>query len=221
MSFYQTNFLGESYLGLFGFSSDKYCLISDRLSKNNIDKIEEALGVGTIPTKIFSFFLVGIMGAGNSNGVLLPYLSENSEIKKIKKSVGNVCVVPEKFTALGNLVVANDNGAIISDIFSEKTRALVEDFLDVETVQRDIAGSSEVGALCLATNKGFVVTPDSDDSEMKGLEKIFGVKGGRASANFGSKVVGCCMIANSKGILIGDETTPIELGYINEALGFL
>jgi len=208
-------------LGLFGFSTDEYCLVSDRLSKNNINKIEESLGVGTIPTRIFSFSLVGIMGAGHSKGVLMPYLSEESEIKVIKKSVENVQVVPDKFTALGNLVVANDKGAIISDVFSEKTRELVEDCLGVKTVQRDIAGSSEVGALCLATNKGFVVTPDSSDKEMKELEKIFGVKGGRASANFGSKVVGCCMMANSNGLVIGDETTPIELDYVNEALGFL
>ncbi|MBN2518459.1 MAG: translation initiation factor IF-6 [Candidatus Altiarchaeota archaeon] len=220
MPFFQTNFFGESYLGLFGFSTDQYCLISSRLSENKLARIEETLGVKTIPTTVFSFSLAGIMSAGNDNGVLLPYLSEDEEIERVRKSVDNVCVVQDTFTALGNLVVANNKGAVISNVFSEETRKSIEGCLGVKTVRRTIAGCSEVGALCLATNKGFVVTPNTSDKEVKELEGIFKVKGGRASANFGSKAVGCCIVANSNGMLIGGETTPIEVDYINEALGF-
>jgi translation initiation factor 6 len=220
MPFLQTNFNGESYLGLFGFATDSYCLISNRLSEQKYARLEETLGVKIIPSTVFSFGLSGIMSAGNSNGVLLPYLASESEIEKIGEAVGTVSTVPDKFTALGNLIVANDSGGIISDAFSEDAKRIIDDVLGFETVQRSIAGSSEVGSVCLATNKGFVVTPDCGVRELEELRRIFGVDGGKASANMGSRVVGASIIANSNGYVIGEETSGIELGYIEEALGF-
>ena len=220
MAIYQTDFMGEGYLGLFGFATDKYCLISNRLSDNKQTKIAEHLKVDVIPTTIFNFFLSGILSTGNSKSALVPYLIDDSELAHLRKRI-NVTPVPDKFTALGNLIAVNDYGGIISDVFSQKSKAVIDEALGITTVQGKIAGSSEVGALCTVTNKGFVITPDVSDEEMRQLEKIFGVKGGRASANMGSKLVGICVIANSNGFIVGQETTPIELEYINEALGFL
>lgn len=220
MPVYQTDFFGESYLGLFGFATDDYCLVSDRLGSKKLENIEDLLKVKTIPTSVYNFTLTGIMSAGNKNGVLLPYLVEDSEVIRIGKHVETV-IVPDKFTALGNLVVANDYGGVISDVFSIEAKEVIDSLLGFETVQGRIAKSSEVGVLCVATNKGFVVTPDASDRELKKLGKVFGVPGGRASANMGSKAVGACMIANSNGFVTGLDTTPIEMEYINEALGFL
>lgn len=220
MAIYQTDFMGEGYLGLFGFATDKYCLLSNRLSDNKMTKVAEHLNVEVIPTKIFNFFLSGILSAGNSKGAVVPYLIEDSELSQLQKRI-EVTPIPDKFTALGNLMAVNDKGGIISDVFSQKSKLIIDEALGINTVQGRIAGSSEVGALCKATNRGFVVTPDVTDEELRQLEKIFGVKGGRASANMGSKLVGICTIANSNGFLVGQETTPIELEYINEALGFL
>jgi translation initiation factor 6 len=217
MAIYQADFLGEGYLGLFGFSTDRYLLISSRLPENQIDKLSKILQVDAIPTPIFNFMLSGIMSAGNSNGVLVPYLAEDSEVEDISKKI-NAVKVPDKFTALGNLIVANDKGGIISDVFSQKSKLVIDEALGIDTVQGKIAGSSEVGALCIATNKGFAVTPDVSDRELEYLESVFAVSGGRASANIGSKAVGACLIANSNGLLAGEKTTPIEIQYISEAL---
>ncbi len=220
MAINQMNFLSEGYLGLFGFATDKYCLISDRLAHNKICKVEECLGVEAIPTQVSNFSLSGIMSNGNSRAVLVPYLADKQEVERISKTVKTV-IIHDKFTALGNLIAANDKGGIISDVFSPGSKAVIDDALGITTVQGTIAGCSEVGALCLATNKGFVTTPDTSDDEMRKLEKIFGVPGGRASANMGSKLVGVSILANSNGIITGEDTTPIEMEYIIEALGFL
>jgi len=217
----QIKFGGEDYIGLFGFATDSYCLVSNRLSKNKYDRLARCLEVDIIPTTVSAFSLSGVMSAGNSNGVAVPYMVTDSEIEEISKAVKKVKVVPDRFTALGNLVAANDKGGVISDVFSAEAKEVIDSALGFETVQRKIGGSSEVGALCVATNKGFVVTPDASDKEMEELKGIFGVEGGRASANMGSKAVGCCIIANSNGFAAGEATTPIELGLINEALGFL
>jgi translation initiation factor 6 len=220
MTIYKTNFLGEGYLGLFGFATDRYVLLSPRVSDNQLSQIEENLNAEPVITSIFNFNLPGILSAGNSNGILAPYLAEEREIKTIEK-ITNVAVVPDRFTALGNLIVANDKGGVISDVFSQKAKVIIDEALGINTMQGKIANSSEVGALCVATNKGFVATPDTSDEEMKRLEKVFAVPGGRASANVGSKALGSCLIANSNGFIAGEKTTPIEVEYINEALGFL
>jgi translation initiation factor 6 len=41
------------------------------------------------------------------------------------------------------------------------------------------------------------------------------------TANYGAAQVGACMVANSHGAVVGSRTTPIELGRIEEGLGFL
>jgi translation initiation factor 6 len=217
MPIYQANFLGEGYLGLFGFATDKYAVMSNRLPENQTAKISENLGVDVISTPIFNFMLSGIMSAGNSNGAVIPYLAEDGEAEAIRRKVP-VEIVPDRFTALGNLIAANDYGGIISDVFSQKAKLLIDEALGINTTQGRIANSSEVGALCTPTNKGFVITPDAGDEELAQLEGIFGVPGGRASANMGSKAVGACVIANSNGFIASEKTTPIELEYISDAL---
>ncbi len=220
MAMYQTEFVGEDYVGLFGFATDKYLLVSPRLSDNHIDNLVSHLSVPVVRSSVSGFFLSGIMSSGNSNGVLLPYLALDSEISSIGEKT-QVSIVPDRFTALGNLIVANDYGGVISDVFSQEAKAIIDKTLGVKTVQMRIANSSEVGAVCLSTNKGFVVTPDAGDDEIKKLSGIFGVEGGRATANTGSKLIGACLIANSRGFVAGSSTTPLELEYITEALGFL
>lgn len=220
MAIYQNDFLGEGYLGLFGFATDSYALMSNRLSDAKKKELQEHLGVEIIRSSIFSFSLAGIMSAGNSDAVLVPYLVEDDEVEKIGKKV-DVSIVPDRFTALGNLIATNDRGAMISDIFSKEAKEAIDSALGLKSVRGRIADSSEVGALCTVTNKGFVVTPDASDEEIARLEEIFQVPGGKASANMGSKAVGACLIANSNGLATGRDTTPIEMEYIIEGLGFL
>jgi translation initiation factor 6 len=218
MPFYQSDFLGESWLGLFAIATDKYCFVSRRLSKTKCNKIAKALKVKVVPTTIADTSLVGIMGAANSSGIVLPYLINEAECKLIKKFT-KIGILFERFTALGNLIVVNDNGAVVSPVFCSDTIKSIEKTLKIKAVQMQIAGSQEVGSLCLATNKGFLVSPDASDEEFKKLEEIFKVNGSRASANFGSTAIGSCVIANSYGCVVDKKTTAIELQYISEGLG--
>jgi translation initiation factor 6 len=44
------------------------------------------------------------------------------------------------------------------------------------------------------------------------------VEAKKGSVNHGSKHVGAGILCNSKGALVGDETTPIEMGKIEDGL---
>ena len=155
----QVGIEGDDFIGLFGFSTDKYALLS-----RNFPQVKEILGVKEVRTTVYGTGLLGLFCAGNSHGLLLPYFLKGREknLKKLLPSGVRVEIVSGKFTAIGNLVVSNDNGAIISPkLFREKK--LIQDVLGVETVKKKIGGHEEVGSCCLATNKGFLAHPNAKE----------------------------------------------------------
>ena len=218
MSYKQTSVNGEDFVGLLGLATDKYALISTGFKDARI------LEVPTVKTNIYGTNLLGLFCAGNSNGLLVPYFVENEKIHWIKKQLKehgvdiNIQKVNDNYTALGNLVSTNDKAAIISTEF--KHHKVFEDALGVEAVKRDIAKHKEVGACCKATNKGFLAHAEADVDELKEIEKILKVPGREGTINFGFPFVGSGQVANSYGYITGLRTSGIELGRIDDALGF-
>jgi len=59
----------------------------------------------------------------------------------------------------------------------------------------------------------------SDEKKM--LESVFGVDVHIGTVNHGVPLIGSGLIANSEGAIMGTLTTGIEMGRIEESLGFL
>jgi len=215
MRFTQLQVHGETFIGLLGFGTDKYAMLSDDFPKTDV------LDVPHMGTKVYGTGLVGMLCQGNSNGMLLPYFVSDEDMAKIKefaREVGfNVARIGGRHTALGNLIACNDHGAIVSPTVEDKK---VEDILDVETVRMNVAGSSESGACILATNKGFLAHNDAEE-QLQEISAILKVKGLCGTVNYGFPFVKSGVIANSKGYMAGMRTTGIELGRIEDALGFI
>ncbi|MBN2014666.1 MAG: translation initiation factor IF-6 [Candidatus Altiarchaeota archaeon] len=214
----QTSVQGEDFIGLLGMCSDRYAILSKKFPKI------EALDTPVIKTTLYGTNLIGLFCAGNSNSLLLPYFISDEEAtlleKKLKENDVDTTIgrLKDKSTALGNLIACNDKAALVSPMISDIKG--VRDILGVEVVQGGIAGHEEVGACCVATNKGFLVHPDAG-SELMELASIFRVEGLTGSVNFGFPFVKSGLIANSNGYVTGSRTTGIELGRIDEALGFM
>jgi translation initiation factor 6 len=218
MSYKQTSVNGEDFVGLLGLATDKYALISTGFKDARI------LEVPTVKTNIYGTNLLGMFCAGNSNGLLVPYFIEDEKISWIKKQLKehgveiNIEKVHDTYTALGNLVCSNDKAAIVSREFTH--HKIFEDALDVEVVKKDIARHKEAGACCKATNKGFLAHAETTADELKEIEKILKVPGKEGTINFGFPFIGSGLIANSHGYITGMRTSGIELGAIDDALGF-
>jgi translation initiation factor 6 len=105
----------------------------------------------------------------------------------------------------------------IKDVSIEEIR----DVLRVPVYRGTIASLKTVGMTAVVTNKGLLCHPKVADEEKQHLEKVFGVNVMIGTVNHGSPVIGSGLVANSKGALIGNLTTGIEMGRIEEALGFL
>ncbi|KXB02970.1 hypothetical protein AKJ48_04370, partial [candidate division MSBL1 archaeon SCGC-AAA261O19] len=179
------------------------------------------MDVKIVPSEISQSPLIGILSAGNKSGLVVPDLIESGEKELEEKLSIRVARVPGKYTALGNQVLANDNGAIVSPNLPDKAVKIVEKTLNVQAERGTIAGLKSVGSAGVATNKGVLLHPDASKEELGKVEEALGVQGDIGTALGGVKYVGACMVANSLGVLTGESTTGPELGRIESSLGFV
>ena len=73
----------------------------------------------------------------------------------------------------------------------------------------------------VVTNKGCLCHPKITEEEKQHLEDLFEVNVMIGTVNHGYPMIGSGLVANTKGAIIGNRTTGIEMGRIEEALGFL
>ncbi|OYT27346.1 MAG: translation initiation factor 6 [Candidatus Altiarchaeales archaeon ex4484_96] len=209
---------GEDFIGLMGFSTDGYAITSPKLDDVDV------LGVPSVSSKLYGTNFVGLFCAGNSRGLLLPHFVCDATISLLKDFFSEknldveVGVLSDKYTAVGNLIACNDNAALISPLIDSVKR--IEDVLGVEVHSFKVGDHLEVGSCCVVTNRGFLAHPDAAD-ELHELSDLFKVSGNVGSVNFGIPYIKSGIIANSRGYLVGSKTTGIEIGRIDEALGFL
>ncbi len=213
---------GNSYLGIFSIATEKFALVGSNFGTKHEEILKKALEIEVAKVSINSSYLIGIYAIANSNGILVPSISDKSEVDHIKKHIHHVevDVLDTDLTALKNNILANDKIAIINPEFSEKEAHIISDTLDVEVVRRKIAGFSTVGANNILTNKGVVFNNRIEEEEKDELENLLGMKGEQSTANVGSLNIGLCVIANSKGMVAGEQTTGFELGRISNALNY-
>ncbi|MEM5834588.1 MAG: translation initiation factor IF-6 [Candidatus Aenigmatarchaeota archaeon] len=225
MKILQTNFFGDYNLGIYGKACDKFCLLGSFIPQNLKKKIEEFLKVKVYPITLARTDLVGIFCSFNSKGIVLPKILTEKELNSLKelgKELGiNFGIIKTKFTALGNLILCNDNGALVSKLFSRKEKEKIEDLLGVECEYLSIAGIKTLGTCGIATNKGCIIHRDANEEEIKTAEEVLKVSVDVGTANFGSPFLGACGFANSNGAVIGGLTSGPEFARISEALGLI
>jgi translation initiation factor 6 len=97
----------------------------------------------------------------------------------------------------------------------------ISDTLGVPVQKGTIAQLGTVGMAAVVTNKGGLCHPKVTKEEKLLMEKVFDVEVMIGTVNHGFPMIGSGLVANSNGAIIGNMTTGIEMGRIEEALGFL
>lgn len=217
MAIAQVDINGNPYIGIYCAVNKDVALVPFDLDKKVQKKMEEALKLEIVCFSICSSRLIGSLLALNSNGAIVNNFAETSEVQTLKKFV-NVSILDEKLNAIGNNVLTNDNGALVHKNFEKESIKLIEDALDVEVMQGTIAGVKTIGTAAIITNNGGLCHPKIKDDENKFLKSLFKVDISPGTANYGTPLVGACLIANSIGAVTGTTTTGIELGRIEDGL---
>ena len=212
---FKISFGGDPNIGLYGFATDKYYFSGFPRTGG---KAAESLKVPAVPAMIMNTYFAGMFAAGNSRGVIISEFCSNYGFTKIKHD--NVLHLNTDQTALGNLILANDMGAIISPLL-RKHREKIAEFLEVKTEVSTVAGLKICGSAAIATNKGCLAHPQIKDDEKALIERILEVPVMIGTVNYGSPYVKSGIIANSSKFAVSEHSTGPEMGNIFEALGFL
>jgi translation initiation factor 6 len=216
------DFSGNPNIGVYAFATEDHALVPVGLPPRTKRVIERTLRVTVVEAKILQTTLLGILMAGNSSGVIVPYLASDGEIELIHNTLGvRVSRLSTNLTALGNIILANDNGAVVHPKLREVTVKSIESMLGVKVVQSRVGGSGLVGSSAVATNKGALVSPNATDEELDLFANTLGVPTSVGTVNRGVPYVKSGLIVNSKGAIAGDATTGPETDRIEEAMGFI
>lgn len=215
------NLGGNPNIGVSIAATEKLAIIPPNLTPETVEVIEESLEVETVQTLICGSNLAGALTCGNSNGFIVSKYAFDQEIRNIKDMGVEVEKIPDRLTAVGNIVLANDKGAIVNPLLSDEAVELITQVLDVEVVKGSIAQFKITGAVAVATDKGVLLHPSSSQEDIKLVEKILKVPADVGTVNNGTSLVGACAVATTNGIIVSLNTTGPELARIEETFGFL
>jgi len=210
---------GNASIGVYSLVNDRIAIIPPQVPESKRHKVEEWLKVKVVATTVGKSVITGALACSNSNGVILPPFAQEEEIEAIKSASDlNVTVMDTKKTAYGNLILANDHGAVADPRLERGVVNKIEDTLGVEVVSNEIAGLPYVGSLATATNKGVLAHPMLKEEERKILKDVLKVHVDVGTINCGIPYVATGPLGNSNGAVAGVLTTGPEMFIIGQAL---
>lgn len=208
-------------LGVFCRANDSIAFICRGLLKKIKKKISSTLDVNLVELNITDATIIGSLLTFNSNGAVITDFADIDAIKIIKDQGLDVCIIHDNLNAAGNDILVNDNGALVHPDLKDRSIKEIEKSLNVPVQKGTIGSLKTVGMAAVVTNKGLLCHPKVTEDEKRVLEKVFDVNVMIGTVNHGSPVIGSGLVANTKGAIIGNRSTGIEMGRIEEALGFL
>ena len=104
-------------IGIFLKANDKAVLVPKGIASSKAEKLAADLGVVACHTSVGGTRLIGPLIAMNNRGIIASRMIEDYEMDEISSKTGlKVTRLESRFTAVGNLVSANDHGAIVSPV---------------------------------------------------------------------------------------------------------
>ncbi len=216
---YLMDFHKNPFIGIFGRANDDWLIFAKGLPKNTKKKAKEYLEVEVLETTVGGTSLIGSLLAMNSRGIVVSNIVTEEELKELKETGLEVVVAPGLENAVGNLVIMDDKSALVDPELDEETVEVMQEVLKVKVYRGTIGESGLIGMCAVINDKGILTHPDLSDDEKKILEKIFpGREIMVGTVNRGVPFVGSGIIVNSKGALVGNKSTGVEVMRIEGTL---
>ena len=205
-------------LGVYISVNDKIGLVPMGFAETKAEKLSEYLDIEILYTAVANTRLIGALSVMNNKGILLPNTAYQDEFDYLKNDTDlEVGVLDTKFNALGNVICANDKGAVVSPWLSKEDCSKISDVLDVEVIQKKISGFNQTGVVLVANNSGAAIHPEADEEDMKTIANVLGVKIEQSSINNGIPYVSSGILANNHCLVVGSLTTGPEIMMLTRA----
>lgn len=211
------DFSGNPYVGVYCAANESLCVVGRDVPLKAVRGIGEALEVHVVPMTVGGANVVGVLVAMNSKGAVLSGFASQEELRLLKDL--SILVLPHRLNAAGNNVLCNDRGAVVHPGYDDRTVGMIADTLGVDVERGTLAGMRTIGSAGAATNKGVLAHPHATDAELRVVADVLKVPAKITTANYGTGQIGACLVANSKGAVVGRRTTGIEIDRIQDGLG--
>ena len=205
-------------IGIYINVNDTIGLVPMGFAETKANKLAEYLNIEIFYTAIANTRLIGTLSVMNNKGVLLPSTAYQDEYDYLKNETDlEVGVLDTKFNALGNIICANDKGAIVSPALSKEHCKIISDVMGVEVLQKKIAGSHLSGVSLKVNNTGGVIHPEAEEKDIKIIEDLLSVNIEQTSINGGIPYVTSGILANNHCIIVGSMTSGSEIMNLTRA----
>jgi translation initiation factor 6 len=213
---------GNPNVGVYVRATSTHLFVPPGLTPQNVKDLEEALQLRSIEATVGGSPLIGSLVAANRFGAVVADFATDDELAVFERAGLAVRRLEQsRLNAAGNNVLCNDHGAIVHPDLPAKSVKAVAEALNVEVERHSVAGLPTVGTAAAATNKGVLAHPLASEAELAFIRKALHAPARIGTVNHGHGLVGAGLAANQNGVAAGSRTTGIELGRIDEALGFL
>ncbi len=218
MGIYKYDVYRSPNIGLFVKSNNTILSVPFGFAETKAKKLKDYLNVDNMfYASVSGTRLIGPLSVMNNNGIILPSTASEEELQLFKQeSKLNVDRLKSKFTAIGNLISANDNGALVSSLIKGETQQ-IRDILGVQVDTLSIAGFVQTGAMVVATNLGAAVHPNASEEEVRIISETLKVDVEPLTINGGIPYLSSGIIANSNSVVVGSLTTGPEFIMLSRA----
>lgn len=219
----RTDIRGSINVGNYAKAMGDHLLLTGDAPDRQAKRFEKTLGGTPVRVRLRDCHLTSPFFAGNSSGILASRFVEDETLEALRNSSNSqrVHTLETRFTAIGNLILANDRGALVSPVLSASHLRVVRDALNAEVEKGTLGRASYVGSLATVNNHGGIVTPFALDEEIQRLEDLLGIEVHRGTINSGIPFIASGLVATDKGALAGKLTDGKELMAITQALKVL
>lgn len=221
MAILRTQIFGRSLIGVYLTANNAFILYPSTLINPLLKKFKTIFEEPFYPLTINNSNLLGVYTASNKYGIIVPHIIREDELNNLKSYMNdsyNIGILKSIDNALGNLILCNDKGAIISSLL-ENYKTKIEDILNVETVVYEFADFYLPGSISLANNYGCLIHPLSTDEEIEFISSILKVNEVDVSTvNRGIPYLSSGAIVNDKSGIFGSYCTGPEMMRITSVL---
>lgn len=225
MGILKEKIFGSVDLGVYMAINNNFLLIPTNTPKEKVHAFQKPFNhldkFTLFPMTINQSSLLGAYTATNSNGILVPSIISDSEIQELRIFCSTfdmqLEILESRDNALGNLILCNNKGAVISTELSANVKT-IQDVLDVEVLILDFAQNKLPGSCGVTNNNGCCLHPLISESEAEMISDILKVPVDVSTVNMGNPYLRAGTVANDFGGIFGYDSSGPELMRLSNVL---
>ena len=211
---------GNEHIGVYCRVFDDVAFVPPYGPERFIQVVGEELSVPVVPTTIQGSSIIGSLLVGNNRGFIVSGMATPVEIAVLQE-YRDVWLLERGMNAAGNIILANDDFAVIHPDMPERFAEEIAAFLEVPVLMMPIGGIPTVGMTAVATTRGILLPPRASHQEIETIEEYTDLPVGTGTVNMGTNLIGTGLIANNFGYVAGSATSGYELARIEDVFGFV